>query len=463
MLSSVLTLLLCVGYVVADICDVLPGLLTLQPVTEREYPDPLHVRGGESPVGDLDADVPLDAGKANDAIASLAAAAGIGEDFSVIITDAKGDVVAEHEADTPREPASTMKTLTALAASATLDMGSTLDTETYLEQRDDGTAVLTLVGHGDMLLGDGASDTAHVNGRAGLATLAQSTAASLAQRGISTVTLAYDDTLFGDQRTPVGIEANNDGYLYYTPVSSMAVDGGRQWASLTKPDDPDDTSAYPPLSQTTAADTATRFASLLNEYGIGVHGDPTAGVAPQGMSPLASVSSATLGEILAFTLRNSDNTLAEEFGRLTALASGADNSPTGATTAVSSALRELGIDTTGLTMADCSGLTPGSRLTVRTLAAVQSRNLTVGPGAAAAEGLSVAGLTGTARGRYTDDAAAGLLRVKTGSLGTVTSMTGNVSRAGGGALSFAVVVNNPVDYGAAREAINAFVTSLASL
>ena len=172
---------------------------------------------------------------------------------------------------------------------------------------------------------------------------------------------------------------------------------------------------------------------------------------------------ATLSEIMAYTLRHSDNTLAEEFGRLTALAKSATNSPEGGTEAVKSTLNDLGLETSGLTMADCSGLSPGSRLTVRTLAAVQQRNLTTESGAAGAEGLSIAGLVGTAQDRYTDDAVAGLLRVKTGSLGTVTSMAGNVSRTNGGALSFAVVVNNPEDYAAARSAIDSFITKLAGL
>ena len=170
-----------------------------------------------------------------------------------------------------------------------------------------------------------------------------------------------------------------------------------------------------------------------------------------------------MSEILAFMLRHSDNTLAEEFGRLTALARSENNGPEGATKAVRTVLGNLKIDINGLTMADCSGLSPGSQLTVRTLAAVQQRNLTVGDGAPAAEGLSVAGLVGSARKRYTSDDVAGLLRVKTGSLDTVTSMVGNVSRTHGGALSFAVVINNPADYWSASNAISAFITKLAEL
>ena len=55
------------------------------------------------------------------------------------------------------------------------------------------------------------------------------------------------------------------------------------------------------------------------------------------------------------------------------------------------------------------------------------------------------------------------MRVKTGSLGEVTSMAGNISRIDGGALAFVVIVNNPTDIGKAREAIDTFIAGLAAL
>ena len=73
------------------------------------------------------------------------------------------------------------------------------------------------------------------------------------------------------------------------------------------------------------------------------------------------------------------------------------------------------------------------------------------------------GLVGTAATRLADAGAAGLMRVKTGSLGTVTSMTGNVSREQGGVAVFAVIVNNPDDMAAAREAIDVFIAALTEL
>ena len=118
-----------------------------------------------------------------------------------------------------------------------------------------------------------------------------------------------------------------------------------------------------------------RAHEAMAENGITVDGEVTSGAAPQGQSPLTSVSSAQLNEIMAFMMRHSDNTLAEEFGRLTALAAGRENSPHGATQAVAATLQDLGVDTAQLTMADCSGLAPGSSLSVRTLIGVLQRLL----------------------------------------------------------------------------------------
>lgn len=460
--SSALTVLLVVGYAVGDITDVFPGVLTLRNVSNPAYAAPLAARSATTIAGTADRSKSIDAAAAQQLIDTFAADPSVGTDFSIVIATADGEVAASHEPDTQREPASTMKTLTSLAAASVLDMGSTLATGTYLAQADGQTATLYLKGSGDMLLGSGDSDPNHVNGRAGLGTLAKSTATALRQRGITSVALRYDDTLFADPRYPATIAQNNPGNMYYTAVSSMAVDGGRQWTAGQQ-HDPDLFTSYPLLSTTPAADAATTFAQRLTEQGITVSGSPAAASMPSGLGALATVQSATLAEIMAFTLRHSDNTLAEEFGRLLANVTGNENSPTGATTAVRQELDKLGVSTSGLVMADCSGLSDGSRLTATTLVQVQERNLRVGGAVAAAEGLSIPGLVGTAKSRLTDQTVAGQLRVKTGSLENVTSMAGNVSRTNGGLLSFAVIVNNPANLYSARIAINKFMSALAGL
>ncbi|MCB5520763.1 D-alanyl-D-alanine carboxypeptidase, partial [Erysipelatoclostridium ramosum] len=82
--------------------------------------------------------------------------------------------------------------------------------------------------------------------------------------------------------------------------------------------------------------------------------EPTQTTVSADRTPIAEVESAPLAMVMAFMLRHSDNTLAEEFGRLLALSTKQENSPAGATAAVRNELRTLGIDLTGLQMADCS-------------------------------------------------------------------------------------------------------------
>lgn len=457
--SVVVTLVVCMGYTIADVYDVAPGLLTAQSAPTRTYsaiPTPL---AAGAVAGKADRDVPVDEKKAEKLITALGESEGTGN-FSVAIAAADGTIAAERNLDTEREPASTTKTLTAFTAVHTLEMSGTLDTEVYLTHADTSPTIV-LQGHGDMLLGEGQNDPSHINGRAGLATLAQNTAQSLRQRGIDQVALAVDDSLFGDDNTSTALEQNNDGNAMYTPLSSMAVDGGRMRYGLTA--DPDAFTDYPTLSRTTASDAAQTFRSLLTQQGITVtDSSDTSGT--EASARIAKVSSAPLNEVMAFMLRHSDNTLAELFARLTALKLGLGNSMDADIQAVVQVLRANDIPTDGLHLTSCSGLAAGTRLRIPTLLAVQRSLVGLDDGGAAEiEGLSVPGLTGTARNRAANDDIKGLARVKTGSLGGVRALVGNVSREHGGVLLFAVIVNDSSDELAANNAIDDFMAGLAKL
>lgn len=457
--SVVVTLAVCVGYTIADVYDVAPGLLTAQSAPTRTYsaiPTPL---AAGAVAGKADRDVPIDEKKAEKLITALGESEGTGN-FSAAIAAAGGTIAAERNLDTEREPASTTKTLTAFTAVHTLEMSGTLDTEVYLTHADTSPTIV-LQGHGDMLLGEGQNDPSHINGRAGLATLAQNTAQSLRQRGIDQVALAVDDSLFGDDNTSTALEQNNDGNAMYTPLSSMAVDGGRMRYGLTA--DPDAFTDYPTLSRTTASDAAQTFRSLLTQQGITVtDSSDTSGT--EASARIAKVSSAPLNEVMAFMLRHSDNTLAELFARLTALKLGLGNSMDADIQAVVQVLRANDIPTDGLHLTSCSGLAAGTRLRIPTLLAVQRSLVGLDDGGAAEiEGLSVPGLTGTARNRAANDDIKGLARVKTGSLGGVRALAGNVSREHGGVLLFAVIVNDSSDELAANNAIDDFMAGLAKL
>ena len=457
-LATLVAVILVAGYACMDLADLVPGPLTLAKTSHSSVHPAVMM--GVPPT--LAADKPgsaADAGQVQQLVNAFADTPGLGNGYSLVVRQADGRVLAQRNADQARQPASTMKTLTAAAAASVLDMSSQLDTEAVLDSSAPSQATLILRGHGDMLLGVGKDDPMHVNGRAGLGTLAEKTAQALRQQGIDRVALAYQDTLFGDDREPEGIADNNPDGIYFQVPVSMAVDEARQ--GRTEPVVYPDAGVYLPRVENPAQAAAVSFASRLMEAGIQVDNaqGPDRADHAQGRV-LARISSARLSEVMSLMLRNSDNSLAELFGRLTALALNMPNSPAGAVKAVVSTLNKLGVDTAGLNMADCSGLTPGSVLRVGTLADVQQLALADKGLTPLVKGLSVVGLTGTAASRKVDDQADGLIRVKTGTLDQVTSLTGNVIRRSGGVLVFAVVINDSEDAAAARQAVDTLVGSL---
>lgn len=469
-ISALLTLALCILYAVGDAFDIVPGFTTYQPqqATGSTISSAQQAITAKSLISDMDLTKAVDSSAAQQAVQTLLAAEGVGTDTSVIIGDAAGKEIASANATTPREPASTLKTLTALAASEKLDMRSTLDTAVYLGDIAGKTAAITLRGNGDMMLQTGASDPKHVNGRAGLQTLVNKTVTALKKQGISSVRIGYDDSLLGTKRTPSDMRDSMISGGNFTPVASMAIDEGKQWGTSTKPTNPDALLTWlPTRTKEPAKLTAQAFAQQMQAAGMTVEGDVSETALPDSVlkdskAKLATVSSAQLWELLRFSLQQSDNTYAELFGRLVALKTGQENSPSGAVAAVMKNLQSNNIDTTGLHLSDCSGLSDNSKLTATALIQTQEKYLSTA-NAAAFEGLAVSGFSGTALERSFDRNVDGLVRLKTGSLNKTTSMTGSVVRANGGIVFFAVIVNNPTNMWSARQAVDAFVGSLTNL
>jgi serine-type D-Ala-D-Ala carboxypeptidase/endopeptidase (penicillin-binding protein 4) len=123
------------------------------------------------------------------------------------------------------------------------------------------------------------------------------------------------------------------------------------------------------------------------------------------------------------------------------------------------------VDTSGARLVDASGLGAGSvmppTLLVDVLRLVTSPDH--GELRPIAAGMPIAGLTGTLDDRFTQSAARGQVRAKTGSLPGVTSLAGTVQDDDGRQLVFAVMADQTgaVGQDAPRRAIDAFVSSLA--
>ena len=359
-----------------------------------------------------------------------------GGTFSAVVADAlTGEVLYENNPDAAGMPASTLKILTGVAVGATLDPEARFET-TVQAARADGDTVLTLRGGGDVLLGSGESSEDAVVGHAGLATLAQKALRALGPVA-GTIRVQVDDSLFsGPALSPAWNSADVEAGEI-APVYPLAVNSA--WA--------DESSQAGPRVDDAALTAGEAFRNALAGSagaGITVADEVERGQAPAGSRELASVESATVAEQIGQMLLVSDNYLAEALARSAAAASGREASFDGAAAAVAGELSRLGVDTAGLSLADVSGLGAENSVsaaqlaeTVRLVLTSENEGLR-----AVARGLPVAGLTGTLQGRYGDGAAAGLVRAKTGTLRTVTALSGYVTDTDGRLLSFALVARD---------------------
>ena len=411
------------GYLAADAHDVVPGLLTVAPPHPQPnpFPEAPGAQPGPEPSPVLlplsdDAAAPS-ASEVGRLVQSLVDDPRLGERVGVLVVDAEsGEVLGAAAPDEQFTPASTQKILTAVAALTELDPDSTLDTRAVLTADDR----VVLVGGGDMMLAAGYGNPDEVNGRAGLADLADQVIARLQVTGTSTVRLSVDDTLFTGAPVSPAVTPNAADMGHVGPVAALAVDRAMQEPGSWGPRWPDP-----------ALQAARTFGTLLAERGVHVTGDPTRTTSPvpETARELGRVSSATIREISGWTMQRSDNTITEVLGRLVALAQGRPGTNEGATSAVRAAVERLGVDLTGAHLADLSGLGRGSLLSPRQL--VEVVLLMVDPEHPhlrdAASDLPIANLTGTLANRFAQASPArGVLRAKTGSLPTVRGLTGTV-------------------------------------
>lgn len=345
---------------------------------------------------------------------------GIGTSGVSVLTDA-GTAVAGRGVHRPLAPASTMKLLTTLAAVDALGADHTFSTRVVSPSR----GKVVLVGGGDPLLTDKASKSAAKP--ASLEVLAKATAAALTASGVRKVSLGYDATLFtGPDFNPTW---KKKWRVFLARISPLLVDEGRfnPWQSDPKP----------------ALTAAKAFAKRLKADGITVTGVKAVRASASAAS-IASVESAPLGTIIGHTLRVSDNLAADVLARQFALATGAEPSFAGATSAVKSWLVAHDLWDPGMRLVDGSGLSDKSRVTPSVLASAVAVSLGTERLGAVAAGLPVAGKSGTLKDRFNDASeriARGNVRAKSGTLTSIGALAGYLTTADGTRLVFAVMAN----------------------
>lgn len=399
--------------------------------------------------------------------------AGSGVFTGAVLDVLTGEVLYDLDGEAPATPASSLKILTAAAALSDLGADTRFQTSVYAGSAP-GTVVLR--GGGDVLLTAGESDDDETVGRAGLQTLAEDTAAALAERGTpKTVSIRLDDTLFTGKSLSPEWSAEDVAAGEITALYPLAINSA--WAS-------EGVSSGPRVDDAALA-AADAFAAALKtsaaRYGFTVDPVIERGTAADDADRLASVASAPVADQVQQMLLSSDNYLAEALARMSAQAAGREASFDGGTAAVVSAVSRLGVDTAGLVLADASGLAGGTEISALQLAGTVQAALTATENDVRAlpYSLPVAGLSGTLSSRLTDagtgkgsagtaEAAAGapspagIVRGKTGTLFAATSLSGYATDSDGRLLSFAFVANGlDANTAQARAAVDAAATVLA--
>jgi D-alanyl-D-alanine carboxypeptidase/D-alanyl-D-alanine-endopeptidase (penicillin-binding protein 4) len=259
--------------------------------------------------------------------------------------------------------------------------------------------------------------------------------------------------------------ADSSGYV--ARVTALMTDGGRTNPKVVDP--PSNRSINPDLAAGQA------FARLLglSPAAVSTGKAPPADAAsasPDGPgAQLGVVSSPPVLRILEEMLRTSDNTIAEVLARQVAIDAKQPASFAGAGAAVLTTLTDLGLPTTGVTIADGSGLSFDNRLTPQLLTGLLA--LAARPDQPALHGLvaglPVAGYSGTLATRFRPtgtNPADGSLRAKTGTLPGVNALAGYVTTGGGRLLGFAVMADKvTVGILPAEVALDRIGTALATL
>lgn len=430
------------------------------PAPSTRSAGPAHVPAGAALAPVLAGDKPgghLTAAELAGALGSLTLAPGLGKHVGIAVADpASPTLLFDDHATDGFAPASTNKVVTAVAALSALGPDDRFATRVVQGPNSGSTAAIVLVGGGDPTLSTQGPATDPGYQPASLDDLAARTAAALRAKGVNSVTLGYDASVFsGPGLNPTWSPDYTDGNV--APVTGLMVDEGRVKAA-------DDLS---PRVPDPAAVAAVDFAGRLAAHGVQVVGRPAAAPAGSG-AELARVTSPRLADLVEHMLTVSDNDLAEALLRHVATADGKAPTFDGGVAAVRDQLGKLGLDLTGLNVLDGSGLsrkdsiTPAFEVRVLSLAAADDHPEL----RTALTGLPVAGFTGTLAedGRYAAPpslAGAGLVRAKTGSLAGVVTLAGLVRDSSGELLVFSLMADAAPDPTAARAAVDRLATTLA--
>jgi serine-type D-Ala-D-Ala carboxypeptidase/endopeptidase (penicillin-binding protein 4) len=359
----------------------------------------------------------------------------LGPHVALLAVDAAtGEVVSDRGGTERMLPASNMKIVTAVTTLATLGGQARFTTRVRAGATP---ADIVLEGGGDPLL----SSTE-------LRRLAKATAKTL-PAGMPVV-VHVDDDYFPDTGRAPGWTRS------YIPSVVASVESlARLWDYSSDP----------------STNAANVFVARLQKKGIPATLGPDADAGEAAV--IAETPGHTVDEAVRVMLRLSENNVAENLYRHVAKAAGLEASWDGGRQAAEQVLRNLGIDPSGLSLLDGSGLSRKDRVSPRFLVDVlrvaRVTNPTPFTTMFESDAMPVSGESGTLDDRYgrfvtrQSKCARGVVHAKTGTLFDTIGLSGVTSTATGGERLFSILVNDrPQRYSAlsTRQAVDGLAATI---
>ena len=289
----------------------------------------------------------------------------LGDPGVILIDQSTNEIVYQSGAEKPRTPASVLKVFTTAAIALTLDPETTFQTAIYKTNKK---GVFVIWGDNDPWITSN-SKYRTANDRAYMPTLIKAAFAS--DKKLKKINLIYKGV--------------NNSDIYYAKKAL------KRKSSV----------AYKPLSKNVEVE------SLITER-------------------IAVVTSPPLRKMIRFSLLYSDNVLSQ---RLAMLATGRNGYPltkSGLNSMILEKISALGVDTTGLSFIDGSGLDRKNKVSAVTVSQLLLKVKTDPRLKSIYDNLPISGESGTLISRYRKTApqAVGLIRAKTGSIKGVVSLAG---------------------------------------
>lgn len=364
---------------------------------------------------------------------------------AVMVTDNKsGKTLYQRNASKAMTPASVMKLVTASSVLFTFGENTRIQTRVVVGKKK---SEITVVGGGDPTLTT--LKKSRYGAKATLTRLAKSVKAWAKANKVKVKQVNFDDSLFsGSARSNWGSDIYQDGFI--TKPSALMLDAGRKYPN----------EKYSIRTSNPTKALATAFIKKLGGKVKVKYQEQ-----PAGAKVIAAVKSPKIGSLVKIMLRQSDNVLAENLGRVAAINWGYGNNYAAVGKLNQHILAIFGVPTAGTVFKDASGYGTDNKLTATAISTLLQRMTTVdSPLDTIRSKLAASGKSGTLKERFSSTSTKvpkGSIQAKTGTLVGVGAMAGVITKKQS-KMTFAVLLNGDFTLSQPKTSIDNLVAKMQS-